>query len=107
MEKSLTNYFDLRKRYAESSKKLKIVAIDFGIKKSILNRFVSHGCEILVLPWRSSLKDVLSIKPDGIFFSNGPGDPSSVSEGIDLARSLIEMAKPLCLEFALVIKYLV
>jgi len=82
--------FDVRKRYPENSNKLKIVAIDFGIKKSILNRLVSHGCEILVLPSRSSFKDVLSNKPDGIFFSNGPGDPSSVTEGIDLARSLIE-----------------
>ncbi len=71
--------FDIRKRYSENINKLKIVAIDFGIKKSILNRLVSHGCEILVLP-----------KPDGIFFSNGPGDPSSVTEGIDLAKSLIE-----------------
>jgi len=77
-------------RYDETSKKLKIVAIDFGIKNSILNRLVSHGCEVLVFPSRSSLKDVLSNKPDGIFFSNGPGDPSSVSEGIDLAKSLIE-----------------
>ena len=82
--------FDSRKKYDESSKKLKIVAIDFGIKNSILNRLVSHGCEVLVLPSRSSLKDVISNKPDGIFFSNGPGDPSSVSEGIDLAKSLIE-----------------
>ena len=82
--------FDVRKKYSEKIKKLKIVAIDFGIKKSILNRLVSHGCEILVLPSQSSLKDVLSNKPDGIFFSNGPGDPSSVIEGIDLAKSLIE-----------------
>ena len=86
---SLTN-FDVRKRYTEMPNKLKIVAIDFGIKNSILNRLVSHGCEVLVLHSRSSLKDVLSINPNGIFFSNGPGDPSVVSEGIDLARSLIE-----------------
>ena len=85
--------FDVRKRYSEKSNKLKIVAIDFGIKKSILNRLVSHGCEVLVLPSRSSLKDVLSNDPDGIFFSNGPGDPSSVTEGIDLARSLIEIGE--------------
>ena len=82
--------FDVRKEYSENKKKLKIVAIDFGIKKSILNRLVSHGCEILVLPSRSSFKDVLSNNPDGIFFSNGPGDPSSVTEGIDLAKKLIE-----------------
>ena len=82
--------FDVRKRYSDKSNKLKVVAIDFGIKKSILNRLVSHGCEILVLPSQSSFKDVVSNKPDGIFFSNGPGDPSSVTEGIDLAKSLIE-----------------
>ena len=82
--------FDIRNNYSETSNKLKVVAIDFGIKKSILNRLVSYGCEILVLSSQSSLKDVLSQKPDGIFFSNGPGDPSSVSEGIELARSLIE-----------------
>ena len=82
--------FDVRTRYSEKPIKLKVVAIDFGIKKSILNRLVSHGCEILVLPSRASLNDVLSNKPDGIFFSNGPGDPSSVTEGIDLAKALIE-----------------
>jgi len=83
--------FDVRKRYLERiDNKLKIVAIDFGIKKSILNRLVSYGCEILVLPSNSSFEDVMSNKPDGIFFSNGPGDPSSVTEGIDLARALIE-----------------
>ena len=82
--------FDIRKKYSEKPNKLKVVAIDFGIKKSILNRLVSHGCEVLVLPSRASLKEVLSNKPDGIFFSNGPGDPSAVTDGIDLARSLIE-----------------
>ena len=82
--------FDVRERYSEKPKKFKIVAIDFGIKKSILNRLVSHGCEILVLPSRSSFEDVLSNKPDGIFFSNGPGDPASVTEGIHLAKSLID-----------------
>ena len=82
--------FDIRKCFSEKTKKLKIIAIDFGIKKSILNRLVSHGCEILVLPSQSSFEDVLSKKPDGVFFSNGPGDPSTVREGIDLARSLID-----------------
>ena len=82
--------FDVRQELSDTPKKLKVIAIDFGVKKSILNRLVSHGCEILVLPSQSSMKDVLSNKPNGIFFSNGPGDPSSVTEGIDLARSLIE-----------------
>ncbi|MBO6960587.1 MAG: glutamine-hydrolyzing carbamoyl-phosphate synthase small subunit [Prochlorococcus marinus CUG1438] len=86
---SKTN-FDVRKIYTKKPRKLKIVAIDFGIKKSILNRLVSHGCEIMVLPSSSSIDDVLSNNPDGIFFSNGPGDPSAVHEGIDLARALID-----------------
>ena len=89
-QETSSTYFDVRKKYSEKYPKFKIVAIDFGIKKSILNRLVSHGCEISVMPPQSSLKDVLSNKPDGIFFSNGPGDPSSVTEGIDLAKSLIE-----------------
>jgi carbamoyl-phosphate synthase small subunit len=89
-QKTTETDFDVRKKIYEKINNLKIVAIDFGIKKSILNRLVSHGCEVLVLPSRSSLNDVLSKKPDGIFFSNGPGDPSSVTEGIDLAKSLIE-----------------
>ena len=92
--KSTTNTdFDVRKKCSNKIKKLKIIAIDFGIKKSILNRLVSHGCEILVLPSNSSIENVLDNKPDGIFFSNGPGDPSSVKEGINLAKSLIEYGK--------------
>ena len=85
--------FDRRKRLSKKEKKFKIVAIDFGIKKSILNRLVSHGCEVLVLPSNSSFDDVLTHEPEGIFFSNGPGDPSSVHEGINLAKSLINYGK--------------
>ena len=82
--------FDVRERFYIKRKKLKIVAIDFGIKRSILNRLVSHGCEVLVMSSNSSFEAVLAQKPDGIFFSNGPGDPSSVLEGINLAKSLID-----------------
>ena len=85
--------FDVREKVYNNINKFKIVAIDFGIKKSILNRLVSHGCEILVLPSNSSFEDVLSHDPDGIFFSNGPGDPSSVLDGINLAKSLIDFGK--------------
>ena len=85
--------FDVRERLHTNINKFKIVAIDFGIKKSILNRLVSHGCEILVLPSNSSFEDVLSHSPDGIFFSNGPGDPSTVLDGIKLAKLLINYGK--------------
>tara|TARA_A100001388_G_C28764788_1_gene500050 strand:- start:957 stop:2096 length:1140 start_codon:yes stop_codon:yes gene_type:complete len=91
-ENTKTN-FDLREKFPNIKNKLKIVAIDFGIKKSILNRLVSHGCEVLVLPSNSSFDDVLDHKPNGIFFSNGPGDPSSVLDGINLAKSLINYGK--------------
>ncbi len=66
-----------------------VVAIDFGIKKSILSRLVAHGCEVTVLPADSSISDVLSLCPDGVFLSNGPGDPSAVKKGIDLTIKLI------------------
>ena len=85
--------FDIRKKDSNALKKLKIIAIDFGIKQSILNRLVSHGCEVLVLPYTVSFADILAKNPDGIFFSNGPGDPATVSEGINLAKLLIDYGK--------------
>ena len=85
--------FDKRTINTHNKGKLKIIAIDFGIKNSILNRLVSHGCEVLVLPYSSTFEDVMANSPDGIFFSNGPGDPSSVFEGINLAKSLIEFGQ--------------
>ena len=88
-----TTDFDVRESPHNNINKFKVVAIDFGIKKSILNRLASHGCEILVLPSNSSFEDVLSHDPDGIFFSNGPGDPSSVLDGINLAKLLINYGK--------------
>ena len=71
----------------------KVVAIDFGIKQSILDRLVAHGCEVTVLPSNSSISDVLSLSPEGVFLSNGPGDPSAVESGIELAKKLIEYEK--------------
>ncbi len=85
--------FDIRKKKSNEEKKLNIIAVDFGIKQSILNRLVSHGCEIFVIPYTFSFEDIISKKPDGIFFSNGPGDPASVSEGINLAKLLIDYGK--------------
>ena len=82
--------FDIRRK-RDLKIKLKVVAIDFGIKKSILQRLISHGCEVLIMPANSKTEEVLAEKPDGVFFSNGPGDPSTVKEGIDLARDLIDI----------------
>lgn len=69
----------------------RVVAIDFGIKRAILERLVAHGCEVTVLPANSSLQEVLRHQPEGVFLSNGPGDPAAVHAGIDLAAGLIAL----------------
>jgi len=66
-----------------------VVAYDFGIKHNILRIFESLGCRVTVVPANTSAQEVLSYDPDGIFLSNGPGDPSAVSYAIDNIRSLI------------------
>ena len=68
----------------------RVVAIDFGIKRAILERLVSHGCELTVLPANTEINTVLSHDPEGVFLSNGPGDPAAVQSGITLARNLLE-----------------
>ena len=68
----------------------RVVAIDFGIKRAILDRLVAHGCDVKVMPADSDLESVLSENPDGVFLSNGPGDPAAVTGGIALARALLD-----------------
>nr|WP_041435578.1 glutamine-hydrolyzing carbamoyl-phosphate synthase small subunit [Synechococcus sp. CC9605] len=68
----------------------RVVAIDFGIKRAILDRLVAHGCDVTVLPADTDLATVRSHRPDGVFLSNGPGDPAAVSQGIALAKSLLD-----------------
>jgi carbamoyl-phosphate synthase small subunit len=68
----------------------RVVAIDFGIKRAILERLVAHGCSVEVLPADASLEQVLAHKPEGVFLSNGPGDPAAVRSGIALAEGLLQ-----------------
>ena len=81
--------FDRRVKESPNAK-YKVVVVDFGVKKAILERLVSYGCELQILPAKSTIGEVLALKPEGIFFSNGPGDPSAVVEGINLAKDLIK-----------------
>lgn len=74
---------------------LTVVAIDFGLKRNILRRLASFGCRIIVVPISTSPETILSYDPDGIFFSNGPGDPAVVSEGIATAKALVQQDKPI------------
>jgi carbamoyl-phosphate synthase small subunit len=79
----------------ETSQPLTVVAIDFGIKRNILRRLVSYGCRVVVVPTDTSIEKILAYKPDGIFLSNGPGDPAAVTEGIETAKALLNADKPL------------
>ncbi len=74
---------------------LTVVAIDFGVKRNILRRLVSYGCRVVVVPADTSVEKILEFNPDGIFLSNGPGDPSAVTGGIETAKALLGVNKPI------------
>ena len=67
----------------------KVAAIDYGIKHNILNILKDNNCEVTVFPAQTSAKEILDFNPDGIFLSNGPGDPSAVTYGIEMVKSLL------------------
>jgi carbamoyl-phosphate synthase small subunit len=67
----------------------RVVAYDYGIKQNILRLFVDHGCDVTVVPAKTSADDVLALKPDGVFLSNGPGDPEPVAYAIENIRKLL------------------
>jgi len=71
-----------------------VVALDFGVKRNILRMLAQRGCRVTVLPAQSSAADVLALKPDGVFLSNGPGDPEPCTYAIDTAREIIERGIP-------------
>ena len=72
-----------------------VVALDFGVKRNILRILVDLGCRVTVMPAQSSLSDVMAYDPDGIFLSNGPGDPEPCDYAIELARSVMTEGIPL------------
>ncbi len=69
-------------------KPMHVVAYDFGIKENILRMLTREGCRVTVVPARTSAADVLAMNPDGIFFSNGPGDPEPLDYAIENVRAL-------------------
>jgi carbamoyl-phosphate synthase small subunit len=68
---------------------LHVVAVDYGIKRNILNCLVEMGCKVTVVPSSASASDVLAHEPDGVFLSNGPGDPAAVTHGVQMVRDLL------------------
>tara|TARA_X000000368_G_scaffold406290_1_gene384358 strand:- start:9 stop:1202 length:1194 start_codon:yes stop_codon:yes gene_type:complete len=78
------------------NKKLKIVAIDYGIKKNILRYFADYDCEVKVVSCKKQAEDILKLKPQGIFLSNGPGDPAATGAyAIKIVKNLIKSNIPI------------
>ncbi|KJH70788.1 glutamine-hydrolyzing carbamoyl-phosphate synthase small subunit [Aliterella atlantica] len=77
-----------------AEKQLTVVAIDFGVKRNILRRLASYGCRVIVVPANTSAEEILKYEPDGIFLSNGPGDPAANTEGIETTKALLSSQKP-------------
>jgi carbamoyl-phosphate synthase small subunit len=72
-----------------------VVALDFGVKRNILRRLASYGCRVIVVPADTPPAEILQYNPDGIFLSNGPGDPAAVIEGINTVKTLLSSQKPM------------
>ncbi|MCK5235796.1 MAG: glutamine-hydrolyzing carbamoyl-phosphate synthase small subunit [Deltaproteobacteria bacterium] len=85
--------WDIESGYKEKSGKgkHKVVAIDFGIKFNILRHLVDAGCDVTVVPASTSAEEIMEMKPDGVFLSNGPGDPEPITYAQETIRSLIGM----------------
>ncbi|HVQ04410.1 MAG TPA: glutamine-hydrolyzing carbamoyl-phosphate synthase small subunit [Burkholderiaceae bacterium] len=71
-----------------------VVAFDYGVKQNILRMLASRGCRVTVVPARTSAADALALKPDGIFLSNGPGDPGPCDYAIESTRALMDKGLP-------------
>ncbi len=79
---------------AQGEKKLTVAALDLGIKTMTPYRMAERGIEVHVLPATASLEDVLAVEPDGLFFSNGPGDPAATTAQVELLRGALELGLP-------------
>lgn len=71
-----------------------VVAYDFGVKRNILRMLVSRGCRVTVVPAKTSAAEALAMNPDGIFLSNGPGDPEPCDYAIEAIRTVLEQKVP-------------
>jgi len=82
-------------KFNQPSKRFKVVAYDFGVKYNILRLLAEQGCDITVVPAQTPAVDVLAMKPDGVFLSNGPGDPAACDYAIVAARAFLDAKIPL------------
>ncbi len=73
---------------SNTSSRYRVVALDFGIKHNIIRQLVENECDVTIVPATTSAEEILALKPDGIFLSNGPGDPDAVNYAIETVKSL-------------------
>jgi carbamoyl-phosphate synthase small subunit len=78
----------------QSAPRFNVVAYDFGVKRNILRMLASRGCRVTVVPAQMQASEVLAMKPDGVFLSNGPGDPEPCDYAISAARTIIDRGVP-------------
>ena len=81
--------------FAPLTRRHRVVAYDFGVKRNILRMLVDRGCEVIVVPAQTSAADAFAHKPDGVFLSNGPGDPEPCDYAIAAAREFVKRQIPL------------
>ncbi|MBU6247676.1 MAG: glutamine-hydrolyzing carbamoyl-phosphate synthase small subunit [Xanthomonadaceae bacterium] len=88
--------YDLdRTAFNRPAKRFKVVAYDFGVKRNILRLLAEQGCDITVVPAQTPAADVLAMQPDGVFLSNGPGDPAACDYAVAATRELLDAKLPL------------
>ena len=78
----------------QTAPRFHVVAYDFGVKHNILRMLAERGCKVTVVPAQTSAADVLALKPDGVFLSNGPGDPSPCTYAIEAVRTIVDTGIP-------------
>ena len=78
-----------------SEPRYRVVAFDYGVKRNILRKLAARGCDLTILPAQASAQEALALKPDGVFLSNGPGDPEPCDYAVGAIRELLERRVPI------------
>jgi len=84
-----------REYEVQKNPRFNVIAFDFGIKRNILRKLAQRGCRIMVFPAQTSADEILALQPDGVFLSNGPGDPEPCDYAIAATRKLLEKGMPI------------
>lgn len=89
LQEDLVQAVTTPERYTMGERGYKIAVLDFGIKRNILEKMVKGGCQLTILPATTTAEELLALNPDGIFLSNGPGDPKDVTYAIETVQKLL------------------